>query len=96
MSWAFVMRQTTGLCAPGDVERAAGSIPTVHRLGYALGAAYVGIFANATGFGDLADLDGVARTARTVFASCLPIAAIGLIACARFVYLGTRDRYRDP
>ena len=92
MAWAFILRQTTALAPERETERIAGSIPTVHRLGYAIGAAYAGIVANAAGFADAGDHGGIADAARAIFASCLPFAAIGLLAMGRFVYLGAKDR----
>ncbi len=92
LAWAFILRQTTALAPARDVERVAGSIPTVQRLGYALGAAYAGIVANAAGFAEAADLEETAQVARVIFASCLPFAAVGLVAMGRFVYLGARGR----
>lgn len=92
LAWGFILRQMTALAPPDETERVAGAIPTVQRLGYAVGAAYVGIVANAAGFTEAADSDAVAATARAIFLFCLPFIAIGLIAASRFVFLGTRDR----
>ncbi|KAA0909601.1 MFS transporter [Aquicoccus porphyridii] len=47
MAWTFILRRTTALSAPQEVQRISGAIPTIQRLGYALGAAYSGIIANA-------------------------------------------------
>ena len=52
MAWTFILRRATTVAAPGEVQRVAAAIPTVQRLGYALGAAYVGIVANAAGIAD--------------------------------------------
>lgn len=83
MAWTFILRRAVAVAAVGEKALVAAAIPTTQRLGYALGAAYVGIVANAAG------LDGgpaaLARTAVLVFLACLPLAAIGLVAAARFV-----------
>ena len=93
MAWAFILRQTTALAPAGEAERVAAAIPTVHRLGYAVGAAYAGIVANAAGFAEATEPDGMARAATAIFAACLPVAAVGLAAMARFVRLaGMRRR----
>jgi len=94
MAWAFVLRQATRLATSRDTERIAGAIPTVQRLGYAMGAAYVGIVANAAGFAEAAEPGEIASVARAIVISCLPFAALGLAATARFVYLGSRGRSR--
>ena len=95
MAWAFVLRRMTALAPADDTERVAGALPTVQRLGYAVGAAYVGIVANAAGFAegaDGADRAGVAEAARAVFAAAIPFAVIGLAATARFVFPGAAGR----
>lgn len=90
MAWTFILRQMTTLAPARETERVAGSIPTIQRLGYAVGAAYAGIVANAVGFADAADLSATASAARAIFASSLPFVALGLAATGRFVILGTR------
>ena len=72
----------------GEVQRVSGAIPTIQRLGYALGAAYVGIVANASGLLSIETAADAAKVSRWVFASCVPFAAIGLIAMGLLV----RDR----
>ena len=92
MAWTFILRQTTRLAPAGDRERIAGAIPTVQRLGYATGAAYVGIVANAAGFAEAAEPAEVADAAVAVFAASLVFAAIGLAATGRFVLLGSKGQ----
>lgn len=85
MAWTFILRRATALAPPDEAERIAAAMPTVQRLGYALGAAYVGIVANAAGFSGTADRATLAHTALVIFLACLPVAAAGLLATARFV-----------
>ncbi len=89
MAWTFILRRATALAPPGEVERAAAAIPTVQRLGYALGAAFAGIVANAAGIagenGPQTPGDALAFAAAAIFLACLPLAALGLLAAARFV-----------
>ncbi len=80
MAWTFILRRTVALADTDEVQRVSGAIPTVQRLGYALGAAYVGIVANASGFLAMETAADATNVARWVFASCVPFAAIGLIA----------------
>lgn len=88
MAWTFILRRTMGLAGADEVQRVSGAIPTIQRLGYALGAAYVGIVANASGLLSMETVADAAKVARWVFASCVPFAAIGLIAMSALV----RDR----
>jgi MFS family permease len=88
MAWTFILRRTVALADADDVQRVSGAIPTVQRLGYALGAAHIGIVANASGFLAMETPADAAKVARWVFASCVPFAAVGLIAMIALV----RDR----
>lgn len=92
LAWGFILRQMTALAPADETERVAGAIPTIQRLGYAIGAAYIGIVANAAGFTDASARDAIADTARAIFLFCLPFIAVGLAATARFVFLGARGR----
>ena len=49
LAWTFILRRVTGLADRSEIHRISGAIPTVQRMGYALGAAYIGIVANASG-----------------------------------------------
>jgi hypothetical protein len=88
MAWTFILRRTMAVADAGEVQRVSGAIPTIQRLGYALGAAYVGIVANASGLLSMETAADAAKIARWVFVSCVPFAAIGLIAMSVLV----RDR----
>jgi MFS family permease len=88
MSWTFILRRTIALADADEVQRVSGAIPTIQRLGYALGAAYVGIVANASGLLSMETTADAVKVARWVFVSCVPFAAIGLIVMSALV----RDR----
>jgi Na+/melibiose symporter-like transporter len=85
MAWTFVVRRATALVGAEESARLSGAVPTVSRLGYALGAAYVGIVANASGFLTMQTPDAAAAVAKVIFLSCLPLAGIGFLALAGFV-----------
>ncbi len=85
MAWTFILRRTIALADADEVQRVSGAIPTIQRLGYALGAAYVGIVANASGLLSMQTAADAAKVARWIFVSCLPFAAIGLIAMGALV-----------
>ena len=53
MSWTFILRRAQSLATPAEQERTASALPTMQRFGFALGAAYIGIVANAAGFADI-------------------------------------------
>ena len=80
MAWTFILRRTTALAEASEVQRISGAIPTVQRLGYALGAAYIGIVANASGFLTMETSTAAANVAHWIFIACLPFAALGLVA----------------
>ena len=82
MAWTFVLRRATALTDATEAPRVAGAIPTVHRLGYALGAAYIGIVANASGLTTMTTSAAAAHVAHWVFVACLPFAVLALIAMA--------------
>jgi len=92
MAWTFILRRTMRLVEADEVERISAAIPTMQRLGYALGAAYVGIVANASGLLSMETAADAAKVARWIFASCVPFAAIGLAAMSGLL----RDRQVTP
>lgn len=84
-AWTFILRRATALAPAEETQRVAGAIPTVQRLGYALGAAYLGIVANAAGIDESPGAASLDVAARAVFLACLPLAVFGLVAAASFV-----------
>ena len=89
-AWAFMIRRATVLADIGERDRVASAIPTFQRLGYALGAAMMGIIANASGFSDAASA-GILDTVnfRLFYLSLVP-SLIGVAAAWRFV------KFREP
>lgn len=85
MAWTFILRRTTALSDPKEVHRVSGAIPTVQRLGHALGAAYIGIVANASGFATMWTAQEAAEVARWIFMGCVPFAVLGLLAMVTLV-----------
>ncbi len=64
-------------------ERVSTTIPTVQRLGYSVGAAFVGIVANAAGIEQPHDEGVLTFAAMAKFAACLPVALLWLVATGR-------------
>lgn len=94
MAWTFILRRATAIASSDEVERVSGAIPTVQRLGYALGAAYVGLVANAAGIGKGNATASLGLPAMTIFLACLPLAVMGLIATAQFIRRDGREIVR--
>ncbi|WP_193181380.1 MFS transporter [Nisaea sediminum] len=85
IAWVFILRRATSLAPPEEADRISAAIPTMQRLGFALGAAYIGIVANAAGFASADKLTELADIARWIFASCLAPGLAGLVAAACFL-----------
>jgi len=81
--WSFLVRRVVAAARPQDRELAAGAVPTLQMLGYALGAASAGILANVMGFAGAAGLETVASVARWLFLAFLPLCAAGIVAAWR-------------
>jgi MFS family permease len=84
MAWTFILRRATGLAVAEEKDRLASAIPTVQRLGYAVGAAYIGIVANAAGFADHIGAEAARSVGFWIFAGSLPLAGLGLAAAWAF------------
>ena len=85
VAWTFILRRATSLAPEEERERISGALPTMQRLGYALGAAYIGIVANAAGFAAADTPIETATAARWIFLGCVPPALAGLVATIAFV-----------
>ena len=84
MSWTFILRRVTYLADSNEQERVAAAMPTIQRFGYAFGAAYIGIIANAAGL-ESTQQGEIINVARAIFLGCLPFALVGSLAAIRFV-----------
>jgi MFS family permease len=85
MAWTFILRRATGLARGAEKQLVAAALPTVQRLGYALGAAFIGIVANAAGIEAVDDAATLRFAATAIFLACLPLALVGLVAMRAFV-----------
>ncbi|MCB1452333.1 MAG: MFS transporter [Rhizobiaceae bacterium] len=84
-AWTFVLRRATKLAPPSEHNRVASAIPTLHRLGYAIGAAAIGIVANAAGFGEGISAESARNVGFWIVAASIPFAGLGLLAALNFV-----------
>ncbi|MEM9477674.1 MAG: MFS transporter [Pseudomonadota bacterium] len=85
MCWGFVLRRATALAHLDEGQRVTGAIAMVQRIGYAFGAAFIGMVGNAFGFEATRDAGALGRLASLLFLACLPFANLDLGAMARFV-----------
>ncbi len=85
-AWTFMVKRAVALVPAGETDRISSAIPTTQRLGYALGAAYVGIIANSSGFAEQATAQAAAHSSNWIFGLSLVPAVIGLLAMTRLVF----------
>lgn len=85
-AWTFILRRAIRLTPEADRERVSSAIPTLQRLGMAIGAAYAGILANAAGLDGDADLSVIFTVAWLVPAALLPATVIGLAGTFAFLH----------
>ncbi len=91
MAWALIMRRILGLMPESDKDRAAAAIPFLQRIGFALGASFLGLLASAAGLVDGADTEQLRHAARIVFIGCLIPLAIAILLCIRFLRGGSSE-----
>ncbi|UZD92533.1 MFS transporter [Cognatishimia activa] len=94
MCWHFIMGRMTSMAPQEEVQRLSGAIPTVQRIGYAFGAAYVGIVANASGILSLDVPEKATNAAFWIFASSAPFVLLGLFAAVSFTRAQTEATNR--
>lgn len=80
LAWTFILRRTTSLAEPSEIQRISGAMPTIQRLGYALGAAYIGIVANAFGFVSMNSQQAASSIAKWIYLASLPFGLLALVA----------------
>lgn len=88
LCWAYVSRRVVAAAVTEDRERAAGALPTIQMLGYAIGAASAGVVANGLGFASTEGGGAAAHaTAETValwvFLAFIPTGIGGIVAAWR-------------
>ena len=84
IAWTFILRRLTTLSAADEKERVASAMPTIQRLGYAVGAALTGLAANAAGVSAHMDAARAFTAGQWIFASAIPLSLIGLAAAIVF------------
>jgi len=83
IAWPFVTRAIVASAAPEERTIAASAVPTMQRIGYAVGAAATGIIANASGFSEGLSAETSAGVASWLFIAFVPLGILGCIAAIR-------------
>jgi MFS family permease len=79
IAWPFVTRIIVAAAAKGERTIASSAVPTMQRIGYAVGSALCGIVANASGFSEGLSSATAAGVAKWLFLAFVPL---GLLGCA--------------
>ena len=83
IAWPFVDPHHRRGCPDGDSTIASSAVPTMQRIGYAVGAASAGIVANAGGFSEGLSGETAASVARWLFLAFVPLGIVGCVAAIR-------------
>ncbi|MDQ6432471.1 MFS transporter [Mesorhizobium sp. LHD-90] len=83
IAWPFVTRIIVASAPPSEQTIASSAIPTMQRIGYAVGAATCGIVANASGFSQGLSGETAASVASWLFLAFLPLGVVGCVAAWR-------------
>src|SRR5262249_29108272 len=73
IAYPFVTRIIVTDAAEGERTIASSAVPTMQRIGYAVGAALAGIIANASGFSEGLSGETAAGVARWLFLAFVPL-----------------------
>lgn len=81
--WAFVLKRAVAAAIEPEKEKTAAALPTTQLMGYAIGAALTGLFANTAGLTADPDSETLRSAATWIFAAFLPVLAAGLLVLPR-------------
>jgi MFS family permease len=92
IAWPFMTRIIVA-SAPADEQTiASAAVPTMQRIGYAVGAALAGIVANAGGFADGLTREAAGEVVHWLFLAFVPLGIVGLVAAVRIATEPLRTR----
>ena len=80
IGYAFGVRRIIAVADNDEQDVASASIPTIQQIGFAAGAAAVGIVANAAGFGVDVTVAAARSAVRWIFECFLPFGVVGIVA----------------
>ncbi|RJT30957.1 MFS transporter [Mesorhizobium waimense] len=83
IAWPFMTRIVVASAPPAEQTIAAAAVPTMQRIGYAVGAALAGIIANASGFSEGLDRETAASVAKWLFLAFVPLGILGCLAALK-------------
>jgi MFS family permease len=83
IAWPFLTRVIVASAPEGEQTIASAAVPTMQRIGYAVGAALAGIVANASGFSQGLNHDAAANVASWLFLAFVPLGIVGCLAALR-------------
>lgn len=82
--WPAIVGRTTRFADREDQTLASAAVPTVQRIGYAVGTAAAGIAANLSGLIDGVSISAAKAAAFWVFAAFIPLLAAAVASAWRF------------
>ncbi|PLP57144.1 MFS transporter [Mesorhizobium loti] len=80
IAWPFVTRIIVASAPASEQTIASSAVPTMQRIGYAVGAASAGIVANASGFSEGLTRAAAANAGVWLFLAFVPLGLLGAIA----------------
>ena len=83
IAWPFVTRIVVAAAPQPERTIAASAVPTMQRIGYAVGAALCGIVANASGFSAGLSGETAESVAKWLFLAFVPLGIVGWLAAIR-------------
>jgi MFS family permease len=89
--WPFVTRIVVSAAHPDERSVASSAVPTIQRIGYAVGAAVAGIIANASGFSRGLSGETAANVASWLFMAFIPLGLVGCLAAIRLLRQAQTD-----
>jgi hypothetical protein len=81
--WPFLTRVIVASANGDEQTIASAAVPTMQRIGYAVGAALAGIIANASGFSEGLNRDAAASVAGWLFLAFVPLGIVGCLAAIK-------------
>ena len=92
VAWPFLTRVIVASAAPDEQTIASAAVPTMQRIGYAVGAAIAGIIANASGFSEGLSREAAATVAGWLFLAFVPLGIVGCLAALRMSSTANRPQ----
>ncbi|MEW6633016.1 MAG: MFS transporter [Pseudomonadota bacterium] len=95
VAWPFLTRVVVASAPKDEQTIASAAVPTMQRIGYAVGAALAGIVANVSGFSEGLNRDAAASVAGWLFLAFVPLGVVGCLAALRLSSITKRPGGRQ-